>query len=97
MLTVGAALCLALVTAAGAAACGGGDRPGAPGKAAQEAAQQTPEGHKTTHSAPPAAPLRAGERFQFLSMAQPYTPKPPAGSTDEYRCFLVDPHVDSTS
>jgi hypothetical protein len=97
MLTVGAALCLALVTAAGAAACGGGDRPGAPGKAAQEAAQQTPEGHKTTHSAPPAAPLRAGERFQFLSMAQPYTPKPPAGSTDEYRCFLVDPHFATTS
>jgi len=90
VLAAGAALGVALVTAA---ACGGG---GSAKKAAQEAAAPA-EGHQNTHSAPPAAPLRAGERFQFLSMAQPYTPKPPSGATDEYRCFLVDPHFATTS
>ncbi len=44
-----------------------------------------------THSTPPAAPLRAGERFLRLTMARPYTPTPPSGGTDDYRCFLVDP------
>jgi hypothetical protein len=90
ILAAGAALGIALATGA---ACGSSDTPN---KAAQQAAAPV-DGHKTTHSAPPAAPLRAGERFQFLSMAQPYLPKPPAGSTDEYRCFLVDPHFAATS
>src|SRR5262245_29984278 len=36
-------------------------------------------------------PLRDGERFVQLMMPRPYTPKPPNGGTDEYRCFLVDP------
>lgn len=40
---------------------------------------------------PPAAPLRAGERFHAVDVTRPYTPAPPAGSTDEYRCFLLDP------
>lgn len=26
-----------------------------------------------------------------LTMAEPYTPQPPNGGTDDYRCFLVDP------
>jgi hypothetical protein len=43
------------------------------------------------YSVAPAAPLRAGERFVPLTMARPYLPKPPAGGTDEYRCFLLDP------
>ena len=42
---------------------------------------------------PPAAPLRAGERFANLTMPQPYTPAAPNGGTDEYRCFLVDPKM----
>ena len=37
------------------------------------------------------APLRPGERFTTISVARPYAPRPPAGGTDEYRCFLVDP------
>jgi hypothetical protein len=71
------------------AACGGTDSPtaAAPGSAA-------PSAH-AGHSAPPtppSSPLRPGERFQTLTMANPYTPDPPAaGSTDDYRCFLVDP------
>src|SRR5690349_5787133 len=40
-------------------------------------------------SAPPAEPLRAGERFVTVTMPQPYTPAAPNGGTDEYRCFLV--------
>ena len=48
--------------------------------------------HASHHPAPPAAaPLRAGERFLRLDMARPYTPVPPNGGTDEYRCFLIDP------
>jgi hypothetical protein len=39
------------------------------------------------------APLRAGEHFVTLRMAQPYTPAAPNGGTDEYRCILVDPKI----
>ena len=39
----------------------------------------------------PVVPLRPGERFVDLVMPQPYTPAPPSGGTDEYRCILVDP------
>src|SRR5215204_3970872 len=39
----------------------------------------------------PTIPLRAGERFTTLAAVRPYAPDPPAGGTDEYRCFLVDP------
>ncbi|HET8684454.1 MAG TPA: monooxygenase, partial [Micromonosporaceae bacterium] len=50
--------------------------------------------HLPHHAAPPpAAPLRAGERFVTLAMPQPYTPVPPSGGTDEYRCFLIDPEL----
>jgi hypothetical protein len=84
-----------LLALAGASACGSaGNASKAP---KQEAAAQPPPTHAATHSAPPAAPLRTGERFQFLTMAQPYMPKPPAGATDEYRCFLVDPHFATTA
>jgi len=40
-----------------------------------------------------AAPLRAGERFETVAMPGAYTPVPPHGGTDEYRCFLVDPKL----
>jgi hypothetical protein len=49
------------------------------------------------YSAPPAAPLRPGERFQTITMPEPYTPVAPNGGTDEYRCFLVDPGLTSTA
>ncbi|GAA3208250.1 monooxygenase [Dactylosporangium siamense] len=55
-----------------------------------------PAGAHAGHvSAQPAAPLRAGERFQDLSMPARYTPKAPNGGTDEYRCFLIDPELTS--
>lgn len=41
----------------------------------------------------PAQPLRAGERFVRLTMAESYTPAPPNGGNDDYRCVIVDPGV----
>ncbi|WIM92574.1 monooxygenase [Actinoplanes oblitus] len=67
------------------AACGTNDTP-----AAAPAASNPHSGH-TAGSAPPAKPLRGGERFVDLALPQPYTPKAPSGGTDDYRCFLVDP------
>jgi len=48
-------------------------------------------------SAPPAAALRDGERFQTVGMAKPYTPSAPNGGEDEYRCFVVDPGFTETT
>ncbi|MFQ6170270.1 hypothetical protein ACK8HX_01575 [Oryzobacter sp. R7] len=89
---------VALVAAAGLglagtlAGCGGG---------AELPAALKSSGHATSHaggpttSAPPAVPdvpLRAGERFQTLTLPAAYTPRAPEGTgTDDYRCFLVDP------
>jgi hypothetical protein len=92
------------VTAAAAAlvllaGCGGGDESPAPAPT-RPAAGATPSeaGHHATFTVPPAAPLRPGERFQVLEMSRPYTPKPPTtGSTDDYRCFLVDPKFTTTT
>jgi hypothetical protein len=66
-----------------AAACGG-----APLRVAQVSG--TPHQHA---SEPPSQPLREGERFVDLAMTKPYTPSPPRGGTDEYRCFLIDPKL----
>ncbi|WP_395692805.1 hypothetical protein [Nocardioides sp.] len=39
-------------------------------------------------------PLRAGEHRMTLTMPEAYTPSPPTeGGTDDYRCFLLDPHL----
>jgi hypothetical protein len=37
------------------------------------------------------SPLAVGERSTTLTVPAAYTPQPPNGGTDEYRCFLVDP------
>jgi len=79
---VGSAAALLLVAACGSdpAAAPAGPAPGA----------------HTSHSAgsaPPPAPLRAGERFVDIGLTEPYTPAAPHGGTDEYRCFLVDPKL----
>ena len=40
-------------------------------------------------------PLRAGEHRMKLTMDEEYTPSAPTGEgTDDYRCFLLDPHLD---
>lgn len=50
-------------------------------------------GHSSSKAAPVAAPLRTGERFSTLTMPAAYTPNPPNGGTDDYRCFLIDPKL----
>ncbi|WP_327091944.1 monooxygenase [Nonomuraea sp. NBC_01738] len=61
------------------------------------AAGTTPAtGHGMHDSAAPAkaaAALREGERFATVTMEHPYSPAPPNGGTDEYRCFLIDPKL----
>jgi hypothetical protein len=96
-MTVGRVLAAgaALVVVAAAAACGASGSDGSKPAAVESAAPSG--GHTPSHATPPKIPLRAGERFQFLSMAKPYTPQPPSGSTDEYRCFLVDPYFTARS
>src|SRR3979411_2302733 len=50
-------------------------------------------GHVHGGPPPPAAPLRAGERFLEVGLQRPYPATPPDGGTDEYRCFLLDPKL----
>ncbi|WP_234359325.1 monooxygenase [Plantactinospora sp. BC1] len=69
----------------------GADPDAGPPPAAQPSATGTHGGSHGTVDIPPAAPLRSGERFVTLNLAQPYRPAAPNGGTDEYRCFLVDP------
>jgi hypothetical protein len=75
------------------AACGNGPASAGP-TGVQTPAASEHAGHGST-AVPPAAALRAGERFVKLAMPQPYTPAAPNGGTDEYRCFLVDPKLTS--
>ena len=56
------------------------------------------DGHGTTATTRPPAPLRAGEHLVTVRMPAPYTPKAPAApGTDDYRCFLLDPGITTRS
>jgi hypothetical protein len=66
---------------------------------------RTADSHATSHASSPSAaatraaakdvPLRDGERFQSIRLRAAYTPKAPTGTgTDDYRCFVLDPHLD---
>lgn len=81
---VGAAT-MALATAVAATACSSDPDNGAAPPAAHS---HGTHGHGS--SAAP-QPLRAGERFVELEMAEAYTPAPPEGAVDEYRCQVLDP------
>ncbi|MBM7858425.1 monooxygenase [Lentzea nigeriaca] len=85
------AAAVALATAFAAVACGSN---------AGNGAAPVPTGLHGAHageSAAPPQPLRAGERFVDLKMAEAYTPKPPeGGGTDEYRCQVIDPGLTRT-
>ncbi|WP_205304945.1 hypothetical protein [Nocardioides sp. 616] len=76
---------MALATTCAVAACSSdADKSGAPAPPGSHSA------HAGGSSAPP-PPLRAGERFVELKMAEAYTPAPPEGAVDEYRCQVLDP------
>jgi hypothetical protein len=100
-----AAATLALVLSG----CSGTDKPapGAAREpsTAETQATETPTLEPTEPTEPPAShhpdakpaklkPLRKGERRVTMTMPETYTPSPPTGTgTDDYRCFLLDPHV----
>jgi hypothetical protein len=78
------------------AACGTGSADQGASSTDNGAAQEqapAPALHATHGTPPPPGPLRAGERFVALTMPRPYRPEPPPRSTDEYRCFLIDPQL----
>ncbi|WP_117210044.1 monooxygenase [Allorhizocola rhizosphaerae] len=80
---------IVLAMAGAATACGGN-----PVNPTGQAGSSSPSHNGHGQFVPPSpAPLRAGERFVTLTMAQPYSPSAPNGGTDEYRCFLVDPEL----
>ncbi|WP_406830137.1 hypothetical protein ABEG17_14235 [Pedococcus sp. KACC 23699] len=84
---------------------GGADDPASGRRVTAEASttSTTSSGHADGHgsaspAAKPQAPLRKGERFVTLRMPAAYTPKAPAApGTDDYRCFLLDPHLTAKS
>ncbi|WP_084958353.1 monooxygenase [Thermoactinospora rubra] len=95
-LRVAAALA-ALAVLPALAACGATRTPSHHASSSPHAAASpAPSASQGMHHAattPAAQPLRPGERFATLTMPAAYTPKPPAGGTDEYRCFLLDPKL----
>ena len=88
--TAAASVCLLLLTA-----CGSGDGEQTVPRAGASSASPTSTTSSVSASAKPSsAPLRAGERFLDLPMPEgAYTPVAPRGGKDEYRCFLLDPHL----
>jgi hypothetical protein len=85
--------CLLLLTA-----CGSSTTPAAvPGPTPTPSASTTPS-RQPVVADPVAAvkpkPLRPGETRLALHIPKAFTPHaPPGGGTDEYRCFLLDPHL----
>jgi hypothetical protein len=68
-------------------------QPTTPGGTPTTGAEQVEDDHGDAGPAPKPKPLRPGERFVNLAMPEAYTPSAPYGvGTDDYRCFLLDPH-----
>ena len=87
-----AALAL-LLTACGPSSNESPDADPTAGGAPSESAEPAPPPPTPTASGKP-KPLRAGERRMSLAMPEAYTPKAPNGiGTDDYHCFLLDPHL----
>jgi hypothetical protein len=98
---------VAVVTALVLAACSGTDDPG-PGAAdepstsagtpgAEPAAAEpstVPPSHHADVRPARVKPLRSGEKRVTMTMPETYRPAAPTGAgTDDYRCFLLDPHL----
>ena len=67
-------------------------RPGKPRRAPPPTRAPTPV--TRTPLASPARPCGPVERFLSVSLpGGPYAPSAPDGGTDDYRCFLIDPHL----
>ena len=91
----------ATVLAVALAGCAGADRlpenlRGKDSHASHAAAAAAPRRTPASTPARPSVPLRTGERFVEVRLPAAYTPSAPTGKgTDDYRCFLVDPHLTS--
>ncbi|KQU70567.1 hypothetical protein [Phycicoccus sp. Root101] len=87
--------CASRGTTAGSAATAAPPATTTPAATATTTSGHAAHGATTTK---PVAPLRTGERFVTLRMPAAYTPKAPAApGTDDYRCFLLDPHLTAKS
>lgn len=82
----------ATATAVALAACGSGSDP-APTASSAAPSPSAPAVAKPVLVQESPAPLRKGESLETLKMAAPYTPAPPSGGTDDYRCFVIDPKL----
>jgi hypothetical protein len=88
---VGVALAVVALSGAGAGSSGGGGS-GADRNVAAPAAPAAAHVHPVALAKP--RPLRAGETRLRLRMPEAYRPSAPAGGgTDDYRCFLLNPHL----
>jgi hypothetical protein len=81
-----------VVLAVSLAACGSGAAASASGAPPGSTHGSAHTGHDAAAVAP-VQTLRAGERFLDLTVSEPYTPSPPNGGTDDYRCLVLDPHL----
>jgi hypothetical protein len=91
--TAAAAIALALAVA------GCSTRPDGDSSKADPTTSPTDAGHGAHATAPVAGkPLRPGERRVRVVMPEAYTPSAPYGTgTDDYRCFVLDPHLTQDS
>ena len=96
-----ATLLLMALTLVLAACSAGADAPrtkAEPAAASPTAATPSPSdatgGHGSQAAPAPLKPLRPGERRVKVAMPEAYTPSAPYGTgTDDYRCFVLDPHL----
>ncbi len=78
-------------------ACAGGGSGGGPVSAPTGSASGAASAAASTPTVP-AIPLRAGESRLTLGLPHgSYQPSAPSGGSDDYRCFLVDPHLTSSA
>ena len=86
-----------VVTVLAIAGCSGSSSPSSPSPSgSQRATTATTPPPASTTPAPrttyPTTALRTGEHFQNLALPAAYQPHAAVG-TDDYRCFLIDPHL----
>jgi len=88
-----AAVCLLLVAGCGSGPSSEQARPAGPGASGTPSAQPSGEPPDPVEAVRP-EPLRRGESRMALRIPKSYTPSAPHGrGTDDYRCFLLDPHL----
>ncbi|HET8663293.1 MAG TPA: hypothetical protein VFM08_03170 [Nocardioides sp.] len=87
VVVAGLAVVLAIVAAGNSASPSGAPAasPSTPTLSSQ------PQAHSVARVKP--KPLRPGESRMALRMDSTYRPSAPNGGTDDYRCFLLDPHL----